>query len=200
MASTVDYYFSPVSPWSYLGHERFRAIARAAGATVRVKPVDYGRIFPASGGLPLKQRPAQRQAYRLMELARWRQHLDVPLVSEPKFFPVAADPAAKLIIAADIVKGGEVALDLALALMRACWAEERNLADAATLDAVVAARGLEPAALREVAVAADAQAKYDLYTEEAIARGVFGAPTYAIGDELFWGQDRLEFVERALRA
>ena len=183
MTVTVDYYFSPVSPWSYLGHERFRALARAAGAVIRVKPVDFGRIFPASGGLPLKQRPAQRQAYRLMELARWREHLGVPLVSEPRFFPVAADPAARLIIAADIVKGGEAALDLALALMRACWAEERNLADPATLDAIAAACSLDPAALKEVAVAADAQAKYDLYTEEAIARGVFGAPGGDADDE-----------------
>jgi 2-hydroxychromene-2-carboxylate isomerase len=199
MAATVDYYLSPASPWTYMGHERFRAIARAAGAAVNVKPVDYGRVFPASGGLPLKQRPAQRQAYRLMELARWKKHLGVPLVSEPKFFPVAADPAAKLIIAADLLKGPEAAMNLALAAMRACWAEERNIADAATLDAVASATGLSPAALGEPGVAAEAQARYDRYTEEAIARGVFGAPTYAIGDELFWGQDRLDFVERALQ-
>lgn len=199
MGKTVDYYCSPVSPWTYLGHARFRGIARQHGARVAVKPVDFGRIFPVSGGLPLKQRPAQRQAYRMMELARWREHLGVPLVLEPKFFPVAADAAAKRIIAADIVAGVEAALDLALGLMRACWAEERNLADAATLDEAAAAAGLDPAALKEVAVAADAQAKYDLYTEEAIARGVFGAPTYAIGGELFWGQDRLDFVDRVLR-
>jgi 2-hydroxychromene-2-carboxylate isomerase len=199
MTQTVDYYFSPVSPWTYLGHERFRAIARAAGARVNPKPVDYGRVFPVSGGLPLKQRPAQRQAYRLMELARWQKHLGVPLVAEPKFFPVAADPAAKLIIAADLARGTEAALDLALAMMRACWSEERNLADGATLDAIVAASGLGPAALKSPVMAADAQAKYDQYTEEAIARGVFGAPTFAIGAELFWGQDRLDFVERALQ-
>jgi 2-hydroxychromene-2-carboxylate isomerase len=198
MPAAIDYYFSPVSPWSYLGHTRFREIAGRAGARINVKPVDYGRIFPASGGLPLKQRPAQRQAYRLMELARWREHLAVPLTIEPKFFPVSPDAAAKLIVAADVACGGEAALDLALALMRACWSEERNLADAATLDAIVVASGLDPAALREVAVAADAQAKYDLYTDEAMARGVFGAPTYAIGEELFWGQDRLDFVARAL--
>ncbi len=199
MPQTVDYYFSPVSPWTYLGHERFRAIARAAGAQVNVKPVDYGRIFPVSGGLPLKQRPPQRQAYRLMELARWQKHLGVPLVAEPKFFPVAADPAAKLIIAADLAKGTAAALNLALALMRACWAEERNLADGPTLDAIVTATGLDPAALKAPDVAAQAQARYDQYTEEAIARGVFGAPTYAIGNELFWGQDRLDFVERTLQ-
>lgn len=198
MSKVVDYYFSPVSPWSYLGHGRFRDIARQRGATIRVKPVDYGRIFPVSGGLPLKQRPAQRQAYRLMELARWREHLGVPLVLEPKYFPVSPDAAAKLIIGADVVKGDDAALDLAFALMRACWSEERNLADPTTLAAIVTAAGLDPAGLGEVAVAADAQAKYDLYTEEATVRGVFGAPTYAIGDELFWGQDRLDFVEHAL--
>jgi 2-hydroxychromene-2-carboxylate isomerase len=199
MTATIDYYMTPGSPWTYLGHQRFREIARAAGATINVRPVDFGRIFPVSGGLPLKQRPPQRQAYRLMELARWRKRLDVPLTIQPKFFPVSGDPGARLIIAADMVKGTEAALDLAHAIMRGCWAEERDIADAATLDAIVTSCGLAPAQLRDEKVAADAQARYDQYTAEAIARNVFGAPTYAIGDELFWGQDRLDFVAEAVK-
>lgn len=199
MTATIDYYMTPGSPWTYLGHQRLREIARAAGAAINIRPVDFGRIFPASGGLPLKQRAPQRQAYRLMELARWRKRLAVPLTIQPKFFPVSGDPGARFIVAADIVKGTEAALDVAHAIMRGCWAEERDIADAATLDAIVTSCGLAPAQLRDDKVAAEAQARYDRYTEEALARNVFGAPTYAVGDELFWGQDRLDFVAEALK-
>ncbi len=196
MAQLVDYYFTPASPWTYLGHARFGEIARARGARVNLRPVDYGRIFPVSGGLPLKQRAPQRQAYRLMELERFREHLHVPLNLQPKFFPVSGDPAAKLVIAADLARGTEAAMKLAYAFMRACWAEERNIADAATLDAIVTAEGLDGAAVQSRAN--EAAAHYDTYTQEAIDRGVFGAPTWVIGRELFWGQDRLDFVDRAL--
>ncbi|MES2943725.1 MAG: DsbA family protein, partial [Pseudomonadota bacterium] len=79
MGKTIDYFFTPQSPWTYLGHQRFVAIAEAAGATVRVLPVDYGKVFPASGGLPLAKRAPQRQAYRLVELKRFSEHLNIPL-------------------------------------------------------------------------------------------------------------------------
>ena len=198
MSRSVDYYFSITSPWTYLGHARFTELLTKHGAGVRVKPVDYGKIFPVSGGLPLKQRAAQRQAYRVLELARWRDFLGVPLTVEPKFFPVPADAAARAVIAADIVKGAAVAMRLAHALMRGCWVQDRNVGDPETVNAIVREQDIDPAALGEVAVAADAQAKYELYTEEAIARGVFGAPSYVIGDEIFWGQDRLDFLDRRL--
>ena len=100
MTKKIDYYFSPVSPWTYLGHERFAQIAKRHGATVAVKPVDYGVIFPQSGGLPLGKRAPQRQAYRLSELARWRDFLGVPLNIHPKFFPADPTQAACLICAA----------------------------------------------------------------------------------------------------
>lgn len=193
---TVRYYFTPVSPWTYLGHARFVDMAKRHGATVLVRPVDLGRVFPVSGGLPLAKRAPQRQAYRLHELARWRDALGVPLTIHPKHFPVPADLAAKTIVAADLVAGTDAALGLAGALMRACWAEERDVSDPATVGAIVAAQGLDPAAL--AARADEAAAAFDRYTEEAIGHQVFGAPWYQIGDEPFWGQDRLEFVERAL--
>jgi 2-hydroxychromene-2-carboxylate isomerase len=194
----VDYYFSVASPWTYLGHGRFMELLAKRGTRVTVKPVDYGKIFPVSGGLPLKQRAPQRQAYRLIELARWRDFLAVPLTLEPKFFPFPADAAARAVIATDIVKGPAVAMGLAYALMQGCWVQERNLGDAETVRAICRERDCDPTALGEVAVAADAQAKYELYTEEAIARGVFGAPSYVVGDEIFWGQDRLDFLDRRL--
>jgi 2-hydroxychromene-2-carboxylate isomerase len=198
VSRTVDYYFTITSPWSYLGHGRFAELLAKHGTGVRVKPVDYTKIFPVSGGLPLKQRAPQRQAYRLVELARWRDFLGVPLSIEPKFFPVSPEAAARAVIAADIVKGPAAAMRLAHALMQGCWVQDRNVADPETVNAIVRAQDIDPAALGEVVVAADAQAKYELYTEEAIARGVFGAPSYVVDDEIFWGQDRLDFLDRKL--
>ncbi len=197
MAKVVDYYFSPVSPWTYLGHLRLEQILMRYKAQVNVKPVDLtGKIFPISGGLPLKQRAPQRQAYRLMELRRWREYLDLPLNLEPKFFPAPHDQAVLLIVAADLVGGADLAMQLAYGVMRACWAEERNVADAETLAAIARERGIDVAALS--AKRDEAQAKYEAYTKEAIERGVFGAPTYVYNGELFWGQDRLDFLNRAL--
>jgi 2-hydroxychromene-2-carboxylate isomerase len=196
MAKIVDYYFAPMSPWTYLGHPRFDAMLARHGAQVNVKPVDYGKIFPVSGGLPLKQRAPQRQAYRMMELKRWREQIGMPLTLEPKFFPVAADPAAQLIIAADESAGTAKAMQFAFAALRACWAEERNIADAETLRAIASEQGLDADQLARAAGAA--KAKYDAYTQEAIDRGVFGAPSFVYKEEIFWGQDRLDSLDRAL--
>lgn len=195
MAKTVDYYFSPVSPWTYLGHERFVAVAKKYKANIVVKPVDYGRIFPLSGGVPVKQRAPQRQAYRLAELRRWKTFLGVPLKFEPKFFPAPADAAAVAICAAARSLGTDAAMKLAFAFMRACWNEERDLGDEQTLDQIMHEQRLEPTELR-----ADPAARgdYDKYTQEAIDQGVFGAPSYVFQGEIFWGQDRLEFLDRAL--
>ena len=204
MPKLVDYYFTPISPYTYLGHERFLEIAARHGATIAVKPVDYGRIFPVSGGLPLKQRAPQRQAYRLTELERWSKHLGKALNVKPKFFPVAADAAAKWIIAAqargnaDALRGDADALRLAGALLRAVWAEERDISDQPTLASIATEQRLDPALLAAGAASPDAASRYDALTQEAIDRQIFGAPTYVYRDEPFWGQDRLDFLDRAL--
>jgi len=195
---TVHYFFTPVSPWTYMGHARFVQMAEQHGARIVLRPVDLGRVFPVSGGLPLAKRAAQRQTYRLKELARWREFRGVPLNIHPKFFPAPADDAARLIIAADLALGTAAGLKLAEAIMRAVWAEERNIGDAQTRATIVAEQGLDAAAL--AAVADQAATAFDAYTEEAIAAQVFGAPWYLVEGEPFWGQDRLEFVERALAA
>lgn len=198
MSLTVDYFFAPQSPWVYLGHERFRAMARAAGATIRVLPVDLGgKVFPVSGGVPLAKRAPQRQAYRLLELRRFAEHLGMPIHPEPKYFPVKGDLAAQLIIAVDLKDGTEPALDLAGAIQRAVWVEQRNIEDEAVLADLLQQCGLSTARIED----AHSQAvheRYEVDTQEAIAAGVFGAPTYRIEGELFWGQDRLDFVERRL--
>lgn len=198
MALTVDYYLAPVSPFTYLGHERFRDICRRYGAQINLRVIDLGKVFPASGGLPLKDRPPQRRAYRLMELARWRDYLGVPLNLEPKHFPVPAEAAATLILAVQERHGIDAALDIAGDCLRAVWAEERDISNAATLQDILGAHALETEALMTLAGSAEVIARYVMQSQEAIARGVFGVPTYGIGDELYWGQDRLDFVERAL--
>lgn len=196
---SVDYYFSPMSPWTYLGHARFADIAKRHGAAINVKPVDYGRIFPLSGGLPVAKRAPQRQAYRLVELKRWAKFLDVPLILAPKFFPYDASPAARLIIAAD-GKGAGSAMRLAGAILKACWAENRNMADEADLAKVCQEQGLEPRGLIAAAKSDESLKRFEALTEEAISLQVFGAPTYAYKGELYWGQDRLDFLDRALGA
>jgi len=198
MGRTVDYYFAPQSPWAYLGHQRFADIARRAGANVRVMPIDLGgKVFPISGGLPLGQRAPQRQAYRLLELQRFSQHLGAPLNLKPRFFPVGGDDAARLIIAADLAQGSQAAMAVAGAVLAACWAQERNIADEKVLAQLLTEQGL-PAGLLEQSHSQAVQERYDVYTQQAIDVGVFGAPSYVIDGEIFWGQDRLDFVERVL--
>lgn len=193
----IDYYFAPQSPWTYLGHDRLVAMARQAGAQVNLMPADYGQIFAASGGLPLGNRSPQRQAYRLVELARFRAHLGLPLNVQPRFFPVAVDDAARLLIAAQLAAGSEVALKLSGAVFSAVWAQDRNIADAGTLAQLLAEQGL-PAAWLDDAHSAQVQDLYEAHTRQAITTGVFGAPSYVIGGEIFWGQDRLDLLERLL--
>jgi 2-hydroxychromene-2-carboxylate isomerase len=198
MGHTVDYYFAPQSPWAYLGHQRLAEIAARTGATVRVMPIDLGgKVFPISGGLPLGQRAPQRQAYRLVELQRFSEHLQAPLNLKPKFFPVGGDDAARLIIAADLALGSAAAMQVAGAVLSACWAQERNIADDKVLAELLAEQGL-PAAVLEQSHSQAAQERYEAYTQQAIEAGVFGAPSYVVEGEIFWGQDRLDFVERAL--
>jgi 2-hydroxychromene-2-carboxylate isomerase len=197
MAKVVDYYFTASSPWTYFGHDRFVALAVRHGATVNVKPVDLGRVFPVSGGLPLKQRAPQRQAYRMFELRRWSEFLRIPINVQPRFFPVPGDLAARWILAAAEQDMG-AGLALAGAFMRAVFAEERNIADGATAVAIAGEQGLDPAQLGAHAESPAVAARYEALTQEAIERQVFGAPTYVYRDEPFWGQDRLDFLDRAL--
>ena len=198
MGRTVDYYFAPQSPWAYLGHQRLADIAQRHGASVRVMPMDLGgKVFPISGGLPLGQRAPQRQAYRLVELQRYSEYLGVPLQLKPKYFPVGGDDAARLIIAADLADGSGAAMRLAGAVLAACWAQERHIADEKVLAELLHEQNL-PAALLDKAHSQAVQERYDAYTQAAIDAGVFGAPSYVIDGEIFWGQDRLDFVERAL--
>jgi 2-hydroxychromene-2-carboxylate isomerase len=197
VTKSIDYYLTLVSPWAFLGHDRFVKIAEESGAKINVIPVNYGKIFSATGGLPLGKRSEQRRSYRLMELARWREELNVPINIHPKFFP-ASDLIAALMVTVVAQRGGD-AIGLTGMFQRLVWIEDGNIADEATAIEVANKAGLNGKELLTESQAPEIKALYEKNTDDAIARGVFGAPTYIIGDELFWGQDRLQFVEKALK-
>ena len=200
MSTTVDYYFTPQSPWAYLGHERFAHIVRVAGATVRILPIDLGgKVFPVSGGLPLGQRAPQRQAYRLLELRRCSDYLGLALNVKPTYFPVSGDAASRLIIAVDLHDGVDAAMNISGAIFRAVWVQERHIADEKALAQLLQECGLAAERLDQ-SYSQAVQERYEVNTQQAIAAGVFGAPSYVIDGEIFWGQDRLDFVERKLSA
>jgi len=197
MSKVCEYFFAPQSPFAYLGHARFVTLANQHGVQIDIKPCDLGRVFSVSGGLPLAKRAPQRQAYRLTELQRWGDYLGIPIHPQPKFFPVAGDLAAKLIIAVQLAHGTQVALDVTGAIMKAVWAEEKNIADIDTLTGIVFDHELDGKALMKSAETASVQVAYDQHTDAAITANVFGAPWYQFNGEGYWGQDHLHFVERA---
>lgn len=198
MALHIDYYASLNSPWTHLGAARIEAMAMANGATLRIFPVDFGAIFAGSGGLPLPKRSAQRQAYRLQELPRWRDHLGIPINIQPKHFPSNEMPAAACVIGLRETVGDAPAIKLAHRVLKAVWQEEKNTGDIDTLAGLIKDIGLNPDAVLKLGADPQWAAMRIADTEAALARGVFGAPCYVIGEDIFWGQDRLEFVERRL--
>jgi carboxymethylenebutenolidase len=198
MAQHIDYHVSLNSPWTHLGAARIEALAAKYGASMRIYPVDFGSIFAASGGLPLPKRSPQRQAYRLQELRRWREQLDIPINIQPKFFPSSEALTSGCVIAVRETMGDAPAIQLAHAVLRAVWQEEKDPADAATLAALIAACGLDADAVMTLGAEPRWVEQRTADTQAALDRGVFGAPSYVIEDEIFWGQDRLEFVERHL--
>jgi len=189
----IDYYDSMSSPWTYLGHLRFVELARRYGLTVRHKPMDLLKVWSVSGGLPLKQRAQQRQAYRHQELRRWSELLHLPCNLEPAHHPVADRRACYMVIAA--TQRGLDWIKLSHAILRAVWAEDRDIADHATLVAIANEQGLDGKGLLAATEDAAVQSEYQSNTEEAMKLGVFGAPTYVFDGELFWGQDRLQMLE-----
>jgi 2-hydroxychromene-2-carboxylate isomerase len=152
----------------------------------------------ASGGRPFLERPPQRRSYRQLELGRWSRRLGVPLRLEPRFYPVDRQPASRLLIAAREL--GVDALALSYAVLRAIWAENRDIADWDVLAAIADESGVDGATLVAAAARPARAEQLRRDTERAIAAEVFGAPTYVIGGERFWGQDRLDFVAERLAA
>lgn len=188
----IDYFFVTVSPWAYLAGTRLEEIAARHGASITYKPVDMGRVFTATGGLPLNQRSEARQAYRMQELRRATAKTGLPLVIEPAHFPTNPAPSSYAIIAAQNA-GGDVGRLVQLVL-EACWSKDRDIAQDDVIKDCLTAAGFD-AALADSGMLEGALT-YEKNTEEAIASGAFGSPFYIVdGQERFWGQDRLDDLD-----
>lgn len=192
----IDYYFSVVSPFTYLGDKRFQELAKAHATRIIYHPLSSPDLFPATGGQLLKDRAQHRKDYRIVELKRWRDHLGLAINIQPQFFPVPEAPASKLILA--VQEAGHDAGALVSWLLKAVWVDELDVSDADTLVTLANAAGLDGAAMLDASQDASFDQAFADTTQAAITRGVFGYPSYIYKDELFWGQDRLDFLERAL--
>ncbi|AOB25810.1 MULTISPECIES: 2-hydroxychromene-2-carboxylate isomerase [Bordetella] len=192
----IDYYFSVVSDWAYFGGERLERLARRHGATIRHKPMQLSAVYEQTGGILLQQRSTQRQAYRVTELERWRDHLGIPITLHPRHYPVDDIPASCAILAAQEL--GMATGDYANAVLRAIWAQERDISNPQTLHDIARGLGLDADAILQRARAPHIRERLAGNTREAIGHGVFGSPFYLCNGHLFWGQDRLPFLEDVL--
>tara|TARA_B100000767_G_C19537225_1_gene439165 strand:- start:136 stop:732 length:597 start_codon:yes stop_codon:yes gene_type:complete len=194
----IEYYYGIPSPFTYLGSLKFQSIAKKYKAEIIEKPCDLvGGIFVKTGGIPVPQRSPQRQKYRLDEIKRWSNFLNININIKPKFFP-PKDPhlPAKFTIAANLL-GTKVFFGHEL--LKQLWSEEKDISDERNIETV---SNIFKINFRELSILAKSERVSKIYTdntEEAIEKNVFGAPTYIFNNELFWGQDRLEFLERALK-
>lgn len=193
---SIEYYFSFLSLWSYVGSLAFQDVVERQDAEVIFKPIDLLAVFAAGGGKPVKERPVQRQAYRLVEMRRWRRIRGIPLVLHPKFYP--ADPALAHRVLLGAIAEGENVAAFVHAGLRTVWADEGDIADPAIIVRLADAAGLDGARLLATASDPVLKAREAALTEEAIARQVFGAPFYFYRGEPFWGQDRLDLLEAAI--
>jgi len=198
----VSCYYSLSSPWAYLGGPKLQDIVRRHKVKLVLKPFDFQEIVPRTGGIPLRTRPEPRRTYHALELDRWRKYLGMPLNLEPRHYPKDGKPAGWnkppgwMVIAAQ--QRGLDAMLLSHALLRALWAEERNTADPKVRVQVADENGFPGGELLAAETSEAVQKLYEKYSEEAEALGVFGAPTCVLNGERFWGQDRFDFLDRAL--
>ncbi len=193
--SQIDYFFSTLSPWTYLVGSRLEEIAARHGATITYKPCDIVTLFTRTGGLTLPQRHESRRAYRLQELRRQSKKAGLPITINPAYWPMNPAPSCYAIIAAQTAGGGDLG-GFVRGCLAATWAQDRNLADEGVVRDLLAAHGFDPAiADKGMFAAAETYARN---LEEAVERGVFGAPFFVVGEEKFWGQDRLDDLDMFL--
>jgi 2-hydroxychromene-2-carboxylate isomerase len=195
MKKSVIYFHSLSSPWAYLGWPRFQALIKKHDLDVVVRPT---RIVPPNGGIPLRSRPDARQRYHEVELDRWRKRLNMPLVLRPKHYPTDNQFSARMVIAADQL--GWDALALSHALLHALWSEELDVKDAKVRVAVANKLGMDGAKLLAMQDTPEMMDAWRASEKEAESYGVFGTPTWVFNKTLFWGQDRLEFLDETLSA
>jgi 2-hydroxychromene-2-carboxylate isomerase len=198
MPRNVDYYFSLSSPWAYIGNAPFHEVARARGVNVTYKPVALGELFPETGGLPLPKRHPSRQKHRMYELQRWRERRGLSFKLKPKHWPVDAKLADCVVLA--IVEAGGASNDYLKRAFPAIWEQELNLADTAVISDLLAQAGLKADAILARAASPDILARYAQNRQDAMDAGAFGSPAFVLDGEVFWGQDRIDFLDDALKS
>lgn len=192
----IDYYLATISPNCYFAGTRPAEIAAAHGATLTYRPLDLMQLFARTGGTALPERHPSRQSYRLDELARWGKVLEMAINPKPAFFPTNPAPSSYAVIAAQSAGGGDMAA-LVAGITRACWEEERDIADDAVIKGCLEAAGFDPG-LADSGLLAGAET-YAANLERAVEAGVFGVPFFVCDDGArFFGQDRLDQLDRHL--
>jgi 2-hydroxychromene-2-carboxylate isomerase len=198
MTETLDYYFWISSDWAYFGNPRMRDMAQRHGLEIRYRPIDMTDVYARTGGVKLQFRSKERQDYRFVEMRRFSQELNMPIVLKPQHPIVDGRLASRFLIAAE--QQSLPLYDLNHAIMHARWHDDQNIEDENVLIALAQNLGLDGRSLLNAACEQAAHDQYTAYTEEAIQRGVWGSPFYVYRDEPFWGQDRLQHLERAIVA
>ncbi|ETX14850.1 2-hydroxychromene-2-carboxylate isomerase [Roseivivax halodurans JCM 10272] len=189
----IDYYFSTLSPFTYLAGQGLEEVAERHGASITYKPLDIMALFARTGGTPPAERHPSRQEYRAQEILRLSKKLGRPMALKPTFWPTNPAPSSYAIIAAQTAGGGDLG-KLVHGVLAACWAEERDIAYDAVVKACLADAGFDPG-LADRGLLAGAET-YATNLEEAVAHGAFGSPFYITdGGQRFWGQDRLEDLD-----
>jgi len=196
MSRRIDYYFSLISPWAYIGHRHFVVVARRHDAAIVYKPVPLTEVFAQTGGLPLAKRHPARQAYRMVELQRWREKRRLAFHLSPKYWPFDADLANRAVLA--IVAAGADPTHFVQETFDGVWENQQNLADATVLADLLREAGFDPEAILASANSEATRAAYERNRLDAIEAGAFGSPCYVLNGEVFWGQDRLDLLDDAL--
>lgn len=191
----IDYFFSTMSPFTYLAGTRLEEIAVRHEATISYKPLDIVALFARTGGVAPKDRHPNRMAYRAQELRRGGIKAGLPINVKPVFWPANAAPSAYAVIAAANAGGGDMG-KLVHAVLRSMWADEKDIADDGVIRACLTEAGFDPG-LADSGLLLGAET-YARNLEDAVERGIFGAPSYLVGEELFWGHDRLEDLDAHL--
>jgi 2-hydroxychromene-2-carboxylate isomerase len=185
----IDYFFSTLSPFTYLAGTRLEEVVAKHGATLTYKPMDIISLFGRTGGVPPKDRHPSRQELRAQELTRQAKKLGMPFHLKPDFWPTNAAPSSYAIIAAQTAGGGDLG-KLVHSFVRGVWADQKDIAQDDVVRAALEEAGFDPA-LANSGLLAGADT-YAANLEEAVSRGVFGAPFYITDtDQRFWGQDRI---------
>jgi 2-hydroxychromene-2-carboxylate isomerase len=197
MSKTVECFYTLSSPWMYLGGKQLSDIIKRHGANLVLRPYDFRLVVPHTGGIALRSRPEPRQDYHALELDRWALHLGIPIKLKPKHYPPSDQRQAGQMVMAAAARGMD-AMRLSHALLTALWLEDRDIADPHIRVAIAEEQGMPGESLHREEESASIQAEFDRNNQDAIARGVFGAPTYVCDDLFLWGQDRLFFLDKYL--